>query len=111
MEDETLQETEWDDLYERLLTLLSKYGEDNYLAEKDFWIVDDNWGNLQQKVYLNNPSIFCDNIFNEIRAVMQDFKLDWEVICVWYVKGQEKEGDDVALVRKNGIRYTKSTPE
>ena len=66
---------EWVTFYEALLTLLSHYGENNAFGEGDYWLVDDDWGSVDQKLIISNPRILTRSLVAEISTLIKSLGL------------------------------------
>jgi hypothetical protein len=73
------QEREWATLYRRLDGVMRQYGRADGMGRGDYWIVDDNWGTRQQKLYVNNLKLLAPRIVKKLQALVVEFP-DWEII-------------------------------
>jgi hypothetical protein len=96
-------EKEWQVLYENLLSYLSRFGEDNAFGAGDFWVRDDQWGAIEQVVFVFNLDLFTAPIVSDIQRMLADFP-DWTVLLVVDVVGKEKEWPRMGItVRRDEI--------
>jgi hypothetical protein len=86
-DDVAKQELDWARLYASLEKILSQFGKSDHIGRADFWIVDDNWGCRQHKVYVNNLKMISSHIVKQLQNGLVEFP-DWEIIIVVDVPGK-----------------------
>lgn len=91
------EDKEWATLYQKLLVLLKSIGENDYLGGKDYWIVDDDWGARQHKIYIHNPTILTPEIVNKIQRLLRDVSPGWQILIEIDVLNCPNEGIVVAV--------------
>jgi hypothetical protein len=97
------QAEEWSKLYERVTALLGKFGTYDALGDADFWVLDDNWGTRQQKVFVNNLSMLSPTIIAGLRALLSGTP-DWEIVVAVSIRGAGEKWPDMGLtVREREI--------
>ena len=73
------QELEWAQLYARLEKILPQFGKEDYLGHADYFLVDDNWGCCQHKLYITNLKMLAPHIMKSLQSSLVSFP-DWEII-------------------------------
>lgn len=82
----TDQERAWGVLYARIEKTMRRYGKSNFVGEADYWLLDDNWGPTQHKLYVNNLKMLEPTIIKSLQACLTDFP-DWEIVVAVDVGG------------------------
>jgi hypothetical protein len=99
----TEQERVWGILYARLEKILRQFGESDYLGHADYWLLDDNWGPKQHKLYITNLSILAPEIVKRLQAALAEFP-DWEIVAAVALDGPGKSWPEMGLtIRANEI--------
>lgn len=75
----TEQERVWGILYARLEKILGQYGKSDFLFHRDYWLLDDNWGPKQHKLYITDLKMLSPQIVKLLQAALVDFP-DWEIV-------------------------------
>ena len=78
-EDEIEQARVWDILYARLESILRKFGKEGVLNRGDYWVVDDNWGCRQHKIYIFNLKLLAPPIIKLLQMSLVQHP-DWEYV-------------------------------
>ena len=86
------REVQWAALYQDLLALLGARGENDFLGEKDYWLVDDDWGGYQQKVCIHNPDLLNQGLVDEIQNLLRASALEWQVIVTLELPNCQQQG-------------------
>ncbi|MGA8971041.1 MAG: hypothetical protein WB499_17650 [Pseudolabrys sp.] len=76
----TEQERVWGILYARLEKILRQFGKSDYLCRADYWLLDDNWGPKQHKLYITNLNMLAPRIVKLLQAALTEYP-DWEIIA------------------------------
>ena len=63
----------WSDLYQRVVELLSEYGQEDAHVRGDFWVHEDYWGYPQVKVYLGNLALLKTPLIPRLRSLLSSF--------------------------------------
>lgn len=101
-EDE-LRDKIWDDLYRRMVEVLSRYGREDAVGEGDFWVVDDNYGWRRHTVNVFDLKMLNPVIVSELRNLLDDIS-DWAIVLALDVPGKEGEWPHMGLIiRKREI--------
>jgi hypothetical protein len=74
------REQEWQKLYDDLSGLLRRYGKESAVGRGDYWLVDDDWGERQQKVCVNKIEILTAELVTKIQEVVAKSYPTWSVI-------------------------------
>jgi hypothetical protein len=94
---ETVQETEWENLYGRISVLLQQFGDDNPIREGDYWLVDENWGIRQQKLEVQNLALLAPAIVEQLQALLAELPA-WEIVLAVDVPGKEDVWPGMGLI-------------
>jgi len=78
-DDVSRQELEWAQLYALLGKSLSQFGRHGAFGEADYYLVDDNWGCRQHKLYISNLKMLSPHIVKVLQNDLTGFP-DWEII-------------------------------
>ena len=76
---EKVRDPEWFRLYDELLCYLSTKGRCDPFGKADFFVLNDDWGNGQQKIFVQNEDFLTEEIIYKIKEILQRFP-NWEVI-------------------------------
>lgn len=68
---------EWDELYERMKTILQKYGEDD-IDGGDYYLVDENFGRYAHQIEMHQLHMLRPEIIQSLQALLVDYP-DWEI--------------------------------
>ena len=90
------QTIEWEKLYGQIVLWLQKFGADNAFGDADFWVLDDNWGPNQQKVYVNALAMLEPKIVAGLRNLLRDFP-KWEIVVAVAVSGAGNDWPNMGL--------------
>ncbi|HTQ30642.1 MAG TPA: hypothetical protein VMI53_05475 [Opitutaceae bacterium] len=91
------QEQEWEDLYVRLAEILAPVGKSDAFGEADYWLVDDNWGCRQQKLYVSNLRMLAPAIVKSLQASLAQFP-NWEIVVAVTVEGVGESWPKMGLI-------------
>ncbi|MBI2716646.1 MAG: hypothetical protein HYX37_19700 [Rhizobiales bacterium] len=94
--DETKQASEWDALYAKLESVLRRFGNEDYLGRADYWLLDDDWGCWQQKLYVNNLNMLAPGVISALQASLSEFP-DWEIVVAVAIEGAGKSWPDMGI--------------
>jgi hypothetical protein len=94
---ETVQENEWESLYEKIRALLQAFGSDNPIRKGDYWLVDENWGVRQQKLEVQNLTLLTPAIVEQLQALLAEFPA-WEIVLAVDVPGKEDVWPGMGLI-------------
>lgn len=87
----------WELLYSRLKDRLSRFGTEDWLGRADYWIVSDNWGTLQHKVYINNLDLLAPSTVKSLQDALADFP-SWEIVAAVDFKDEGQSWPDMGLI-------------
>jgi hypothetical protein len=68
---------EWGELYERMRSILQKYGEDD-IDGGDYYLVDENFGRYEHQVEMHQLHMLRPEIIQSLQALLVDYP-DWEI--------------------------------
>jgi hypothetical protein len=63
---ELTDQEEWELLYKALCAVCAAHGEENPYGNGDFWVVDDCWGGVTQKIVVSSPRFLTPQLVAEI---------------------------------------------
>jgi len=69
---------QWQKLYYIIKSELVLHGEESWLGDKDFWIVDD-FSETAQKVILSNWKLFRPDIARRLQAILKRTGGHWHI--------------------------------
>jgi hypothetical protein len=92
----TEQERVWGILYARLEKILRQFGKSDYLCHADYWLLDDNWGLKQHKLYITDLNMLAPKIVKRLQAALAEFP-DWEIVAAIALDGPGKSWPDMGL--------------
>lgn len=72
---EDIARKEWRLLYDAVRATCSKYGKEDSLGTKDFWISDDNWGGVTQTILVTSPYFVCPKLISDLADCITKNKL------------------------------------
>ncbi len=90
------QERIWEALYVRLRELLQKHGREEYRGRADYWVLNDNWGTRQHKIFVNNLNLLKPPIISSIQQIIAAAP-GWEVVIAVYLRGISESWPDMGL--------------
>lgn len=86
------RESQWEELYEALIALMSLWGRNQQGAGPcDYFIVDDDWGGWSQKICIVNPTLPMQDISAGIQSLLSSNYPRWNVIVV-FEDATDREG-------------------
>ncbi len=66
---------EWQRLYRAIRAVCSEYGREDPFGGGDFWVVDDCWGGVSQKLIVTNPSFLTRELVRKLSACISHLGL------------------------------------
>ena len=90
-------------LYVRLKDTLDELGREDWLGHADYWIVSDNWGIPQHKLYITNLDLLAPSVVKLLQGTLTDCP-DWEIVvavdlkvkgCLWPNMGLTIRPDEI----------------
>ena len=91
------QERVWGILYARIENILRRFGKSDCCGHADYWLLDDNWGPKQHKLYITNLNMLAPNIVKLLQAALADFP-DWEIVAAVALDGPGKSWPEMGLI-------------
>lgn len=73
------QEAAWERLYADISRTLARFGREDAFGQADYVLVDDNWGNYQHKVEIQNLALLRPHVVAALQGLLHD-RLDWEIV-------------------------------
>src|SRR5882757_4048420 len=86
----------WAVLYKRLEKILRQFGKEDYIGRADYWLLDDDWGCGQHKLYVNNLSLLAPSIIKLLQASLEEFP-KWEIVVAVSLEGAGKSWPEMGL--------------
>ena len=84
-DDDTEQIRVWETLYTRLKDALDELGREDWRGHADYWIVSDNWGTRQHKLYITNLDLLAPAVVKLLQSTLADFP-GWEIVVALHLK-------------------------
>lgn len=57
---------EWKILYDAIRETCARYGKEDPFGKADYWLVDDDWGGVSQKLVVSSPSFLTPKLVKEL---------------------------------------------
>lgn len=86
----------WEVLYARIREVLGGYGQENYLGQADYWVLDDNWGPPQHQVFFSSLHMLGPAIVTQLQGLLSDHP-GWEIVIAVSVPGPGDAWPDMGL--------------
>lgn len=68
----SVDQKEWEILYYALCAVCAKYGAEDPFGNADYWVVDDCWGGVAQKIVVSSPRFLTPQLVAEISNCIRD---------------------------------------
>ncbi|MGE0564704.1 MAG: hypothetical protein AB7O50_09340 [Pseudolabrys sp.] len=91
------QGREWTALYDRIETILSRYGKEDPRGRADYWVLDDNYGFDQHKVLVNKLDMLSPKIVRQLRDALADYP-NWDIVVAVDVLGLGEKWPAMGLI-------------
>ncbi len=91
------QEREWELIYSEIGRTLERFGKEDAFGEGDYLLVDDNWGNHQQKIEVQNLSLIKPQIVKLLQKILAPYP-DWEIVVAIDVPKHEVDWPKMGLI-------------
>lgn len=93
----------WKSVYDHLLLNLAQLGKNDACGNGDFWLVDDDWGEGQQKICIFNHRILTRSFISRLQGFLKNIGSQAEILIQLEVQGVAPEGIRVtqAAVRED----------
>ncbi|MES2927924.1 MAG: hypothetical protein V4843_13955 [Pseudomonadota bacterium] len=72
---EEIDRDEWKVLYDAVHAVCAKYGTEDPYGGGDYWLVDDNWGGVSQKLVVSSPTFLTPALVAELAACIEKTQL------------------------------------
>jgi len=97
------QERDWELIYGEISRTLERFGKEDAFGKGDYWLVDDNWGNHQQKIEVQNLNLIKPQIVKLLQKILAPYQ-DWEIVVAIDVLDHKTDWPAMGLViRSNEI--------
>lgn len=63
---EAIDHNEWKLLYEAVRAVCAKHGTEDPYGKGDYWVVDDNWGGVSQKLVVSSPTFLTPTLVAQL---------------------------------------------
>ena len=94
--DDAQQDRDWQVLHDLVTTILDRHGVKDAFGDGDYWLVDDNWGCVQQ-IEFQNLDLFKPDIIRELQAELAAYP-NWSITIRVDVVGKEKEWPGMGII-------------
>jgi hypothetical protein len=97
------QARDWRRLYTHIGDFLAQFGTLDTLGNADYWLLDDNWGGTQQKIFVNNLTMLEPRVITGLQRLLSDFP-KWEIVVAVSLRGPAEKWPDMGLtIRRHEI--------
>ena len=62
----SIDQEEWEILYQAICTVCARHGKEDPYGNGDYWVVDDCWGGVTQKIVISSPRFLTPQLVTEI---------------------------------------------
>lgn len=93
---------EWRRLYECVREICARHGKEDAFGEGDFWVVDDQWAGVGQKIVVTNPQFISRRLVSELSACIGRLGLLGAEIVIALEGQKEGESDGGLVVHSAG---------
>lgn len=94
---EASREAEWHALHDRITETLNRFGKKDAFGNSDYCLVDEDWGQLRQRLEVQNLNLFRPAVITALQSVLADYP-DWEMMFRVDVPGTENDWPAMGLV-------------
>ena len=91
------QEAKWNYLYTTLSQTLQRFGREDAFGDADYWLIDDNWGNQQQKVEIQNLELLRPEVVDALQKTLAGLP-GWEIVVAVDIPGHKTDWPAMGLV-------------
>lgn len=63
---EVIDHDEWKILYDAVRSVCANHGAEDPYGKGDYWVVDDNWGGVSQKLVVSSPAFLTPRLVAEL---------------------------------------------
>ena len=74
------REDEWQRIYDALLDFLNQFGQNGIYPPGDYWLVEDDWGEAQQKICVFDDHVLTPEFVRTLQSFLLATAPDWQVI-------------------------------
>jgi len=101
--DDTVQDTVWTMLYDRISAVLSRFGTEDHFGGADYLLVDDNYGHRRHIVEIHKLRMLDPALVKMLRMLLAELP-DWEIVIAVDVPGTENTWPRMGLIiRKHEV--------
>jgi hypothetical protein len=72
---EKIDHDEWQILYDAVRSVCARYGKEDPFGKGDYWVIDDNWGGVTQKIAVNSSKFLSPKLVAELADCIAKTKL------------------------------------
>jgi hypothetical protein len=65
---------EWKTLYSAVRQICSRYGKENSTGNGDYWVADENWGGVTQRIIVYSPAFLRPKLVRELMEYLGSHK-------------------------------------
>lgn len=105
------REEEWQRTYDDLLAFLHPYGKNACCPSGDFWLVDDDWGEAQQKICVFDDQVATPEFVHKLQMFLSVTAPDWAVIIAFDVDDPRMPNEGMGIsVSAQYVKYNWDLP-
>lgn len=94
---ETEQERVWENLYKKILDVLTPFGIEDAFGKADYLLVDDNYGWTRHTIEIHKLRMLDPALVKELRSLLGDLD-DWEIVISVDIPGMEATWPPMGLI-------------
>ena len=72
---ESIGDEEWKVVYDAIREVCGRHGTEDPYGKGDYWVVDDNWGGVSQKLVVSSPKFLTPKLVAELADCIARTKL------------------------------------
>lgn len=93
---------EWERLYGELVEFLRPKGRNSAFWEGDFWIVDDDYGNREQIIHLDNLNLLAEQFISDVQEILASYP-EWIIRIGIISPDLNNPWPSMAIIVKRGV--------
>ena len=74
------REDEWERIFSEIAIFLKAWGMEGMSPLCDFMLVDDDWGEAQQKICIVNPAVLTPNFVKQLQEYLRRAAPSWSIV-------------------------------
>jgi hypothetical protein len=88
VENETEQERQWGDLYDKIVETMRQFGSEDYRGRADHLIVDDNYGWRRHTIEVHKLPMLQLAVIKSLQSLLREVP-DWAIVVAVDIPGTE----------------------